>query len=29
MVAFVDFLISFAILVALMMWYQFMPGWQI
>ena len=29
MVAFVDFLISFAILVALMVWYQFMPGWQI
>src|SRR5262249_47443369 len=29
MVAFVDFLVSFAILVALMIWYQFMPGWQI
>ena len=29
MVAFVDFLISFAILVALMVWYPFMPGWQI
>ena len=29
MVAFVDFLISFAILVGLMIWYQFMPGWQI
>jgi lipopolysaccharide transport system permease protein len=29
MVAFVDFLISFAILAALMIWYQFMPGWQI
>jgi hypothetical protein len=29
MVAFVDFLISFAILVTLMIWYQFMPGWQI
>ena len=29
MVAFVDFVISFAILVALMVWYQFMPGWQI
>ena len=29
MVAFVDFLISFAILVALMIWYQFMPGWQV
>src|SRR6266480_7204170 len=28
-VAFVDFLISFAILVALMVWYRFMPGWQI
>jgi lipopolysaccharide transport system permease protein len=29
MVAFVDFLISFAILVILMVWYQFVPGWQI
>jgi lipopolysaccharide transport system permease protein len=29
MVAFVDFLISFAIFVVLMIWYQFMPGWQI
>jgi lipopolysaccharide transport system permease protein len=29
MVAFVDFLIGFAILVTLMVWYQFMPGWQI
>jgi lipopolysaccharide transport system permease protein len=29
MVAFVDFLISFAILVALMLWYRFLPGWQI
>jgi lipopolysaccharide transport system permease protein len=29
MTAFVDFLISFAILVGLMVWYQFMPGWQI
>ena len=29
MVAFVDFLISFAILVGLMIWYQFVPGWQI
>jgi lipopolysaccharide transport system permease protein len=29
MVAFVDFLISFAILIALMIWYRFMPGWQI
>jgi lipopolysaccharide transport system permease protein len=28
-VAFVDFLISFAILVAMMGWYTFMPGWQI
>ncbi len=29
MVAFVDFLISFFILVAMMIWYQFIPGWQI
>src|SRR5260221_6282278 len=29
MVAFVDFLISFVILVTLMVWYQFMPGWQV
>jgi lipopolysaccharide transport system permease protein len=29
MVAWVDFLISFAILVGLMIWYRFMPGWQI
>jgi lipopolysaccharide transport system permease protein len=29
MVAFVDFLISFAILVALMIWYRFVPGWQV
>jgi lipopolysaccharide transport system permease protein len=29
MVAFVDFLIGFAIYVALMIWYQFLPGWQI
>jgi lipopolysaccharide transport system permease protein len=29
MVAFVDFLISFAILVGLMVWYQFLPGWQV
>jgi lipopolysaccharide transport system permease protein len=29
MVAFVDLLISFAILVGLMIWYAFMPGWQI
>ncbi len=28
-VSFVDFLVSFAILVALMLWYQFFPGWQI
>lgn len=28
-VAFVDFLISFAILVGVMVWYRFMPGWQI
>jgi lipopolysaccharide transport system permease protein len=27
-VALVDFAISFAVLVALMLWYQFMPGWQ-
>src|SRR5262249_15547586 len=29
MVAFIDFLISFAMLVGLMVWYAFMPGWQI
>ena len=29
MVAFIDFLISFAILVALMVWYAFLPGWQV
>jgi lipopolysaccharide transport system permease protein len=29
MVAFVDFLIGFAILIMLMIWYQFAPGWQI
>jgi lipopolysaccharide transport system permease protein len=29
MVAFVDFLVSFAILVSLMVWYQFAPGWQV
>jgi lipopolysaccharide transport system permease protein len=29
MVAFVDFLISFAILVGLMVWYAFLPRWQI
>ena len=28
-VSFVDFLISFIILVGLMLWYKFMPGWQI
>ena len=28
-VSFVDFFISFVILVALMLWYQFVPGWQI
>lgn len=28
-VAMVDFMISFAILIALMIWYGFMPGWQI
>jgi lipopolysaccharide transport system permease protein len=29
MVAFVDFLISFAILAVLMIWYRFVPGWQV
>src|SRR4051812_21683314 len=29
MVAFVDFLIGFVILIALMIWYQFTPGWQV
>jgi lipopolysaccharide transport system permease protein len=29
MTAFVDFVIGFVILLALMVWYQFMPGWQI
>src|SRR5437868_7164846 len=29
MVAFVDFLIGFIILIALMIWYQFAPGWQV
>jgi lipopolysaccharide transport system permease protein len=29
MVALVDFLISFAMLVVLMIWYQFMPNWHI
>jgi lipopolysaccharide transport system permease protein len=28
-VAFVDFLISFVILVGMMVWYRFLPGWQI
>jgi lipopolysaccharide transport system permease protein len=28
-VAFVDFLISFVILIAMMVWYRYMPGWQI
>lgn len=28
-VAFVDFLISLVILIALMIWYQYVPGWQI
>ena len=28
-VAFVDFLISFAILLVLMVWYQFLPDWRI
>ena len=28
-VNYVDFLISFALLVMLMFWYRFMPGWQI
>ncbi len=28
-VSFVDFLISFIILVGVMLWYQFLPGWQI
>jgi lipopolysaccharide transport system permease protein len=28
-VAFIDFLISFVILVALMIWYRYLPGWQI
>jgi lipopolysaccharide transport system permease protein len=29
MVALVDFLVSFVVLVGLMAWYQFLPGWQI
>ena len=28
-VAFVDFLVSFCILIALYVWYKFTPGWQI
>jgi len=28
-VAFVDFAINFVMLVVLMIWYQFLPGWQI
>ena len=28
-VAFVDFLVSFAILVCMMAWYHFVPGWQL
>jgi lipopolysaccharide transport system permease protein len=28
-VSFIDFLVSFAILVVVMVWYQFWPGWQI
>src|SRR5712675_2151971 len=28
-VSFVDFLISFVILVGMMLWYRFLPGWQI
>ena len=27
--AFVDFLVSFAILLAMMIWYQFWPAWRI
>lgn len=27
--SFIDFLISFVILIALMLWYQYLPGWQI
>ena len=29
MVALIDFLVSFAIYVALMLWYSFVPGWQL
>jgi lipopolysaccharide transport system permease protein len=28
-VALIDFLISFTVLAAMMVWYQFLPGWQI
>ena len=28
-VAFIDFLVGFAILLVLMLWYQFLPSWQI
>jgi lipopolysaccharide transport system permease protein len=28
-VSFVDFLVSFTILLAMMLWYQFLPSWQI
>ena len=28
-VAFVDFAVNFAMMVALMIWYRFLPGWQI
>ncbi len=28
-VAFVDFVVSFAVLVLMMVWYRFLPGWQI
>ncbi len=28
-VAFIDFLVGFTILLALMLWYQFLPSWQI
>lgn len=27
--ALIDFLVSFAILIALMVWYRFVPGWQV
>jgi lipopolysaccharide transport system permease protein len=28
-VAFVDFLVSFAIMIGMMLWYRFLPGWQV